>query len=585
MTKPVINQLGSIGLMADADPTMIPDAAFTDVLNVRFNGREIEPCLGNVAEGYYLETDASAHYAATPMLMEHVIFDGFSNGASLLFYLTQHTKDDDTSQLITSTASQNMSTPKCATMTEFNDWPLESPWLYYKGQINNCPFFGSMTHAPVGKQYDWTGFDSLPGWGEQTDGTQTTTTRRWSCRKMVMFDNRLLMLNTTEESSGGVDVPLPSRVRWSGFAQENAFPINWDDTAANRTPEEYAAAVIDGYAGWQDLSDPSQLVDACTMGGTLYVYSERQTFSLTPSGNDQAPFITKLVYSDLGCLDIGCVVNAKGYNYVFTGSDVIRHDSVSWKSIADGVCREWLTELVGDASPGMVRMLSYPELNEVWVMCRGDDQESGDYAKTQALTYNYINGTWSKRSLPYIYDAVFAPLPPSSDLIPVQWDDNATTWDEETSLWDNSARKISQGVMIGSCAATENNAPAIYYLNSGFSEYRHTFADGIWQMRVQPLQCYVERRGLEFGVGSRYMVQATYLNGKGTDPLTVKIGRADNPDGGYTWDTQSITSLYNQRRQTWRAEGETHGYRLEISGQGSIPVGISFTVTETGMAY
>lgn len=581
MTKPVINQLGSIGLMADADPTMVPDAAFTDVLNVRFNGREIEPCLGNQAEPYYLKTTSGAAYGAVPMLMEHIIFDGFSNGASLMVYLTRHTKDDDTSKWVTNAATQNMATPTCATMTTFNDWPIESPWLYYKGQVNNCPFFGSMNHKPMGKQYDWTGFDALPGWGEQTDGTQTTAARRWTCRKIVMFDNRLLMLNTIEESAGGVDIPYPSRVRWSGFAQENAFPINWDDTAANRTPEEFAAAVIDGYAGWQDLSDTSQMVDACTMGGTLFVYSERQTFSLTPSGNDQAPFITKLLYSDLGCLDIGCAVNAKGYNYVFTGSDVIRHDNVSWKSIADGACREYLAELVGNASPGMVRMLSYPELNEIWVMCRGSDQADGDYAKVMALTYNYINGTWSKRSLPYIYDATFAPLPPSSDLIPKQWDQNTGTWDAETALWDNSSRRISQGVMIGSCAAS----PSIYYLNTGYKESRHIYSSDTWKMQEQSLQCYVERRGLEFGVGQRFMIQATYLNGKGTDPLTVKVGRADNPDGGYTWDSQDIASLATQRRQTWRAEGEVHGYRLEIAGRGAIPVGISFTTVSTGNAY
>lgn len=578
MTKPVINQLGSVGLMADADPTMIPDAAFTDVLNVRFNGREIEPCLGNQVEPYYMTKADGTVQTLRLYLMEKVIFDGFSNGAAMIFYFfpTGSSGGGETMAIW----SQNMSTPALQGVTQFSDWPDAGAWECYKGQINNCPFFGSVSHYPVGKQYDWEGFATLPGWGEQTDGTQTTVARRWTCRKMVMFDNRLLMLNTTEESAGGVDVPYPSRVRWSGFAQENAFPINWDDTAANRTPEEYAAVVIDGYAGWQDLSDPSQLVDACTMGGTLFVYSERQTYSLTPSGNDQAPFITKLLYSDLGCLDIGCVVNAKGYNYVFTGSDVIRHDNVSWKSIADGVCREWLAGLVGDASPGMVRLLSFPELNEIWVMCRGDDQDSGDYAKTQALTYNYINGTWSKRSLPYINDAIFAPLPPASDLIPTLWDNNANTWDAETALWDNSARKISQGVMVGACAAG-----GVYYLNSGYSEARHVYSGGAWSMVTQPLQCYVERRGMEFGIGNRYMIQATYLNGKGVDPLTVKIGRADNPDGGYTWDSQDVASLSSQRRQTWRAEGEVHGYRLEISGQGSIPVGISFTVTETGMAY
>lgn len=584
MTKPVINQLGSVGMMLDGDPTMIPDQAFTDVLNVRFNGREIEQTLGNVLEPYYETDGVGTVNSWSAYLLQTAIFDGFSNGARLLFQLMPTPQGTTEPASAIQVAWQNMSAPNITWSTAFTWAVADNPWLMWKTAINNCPIFGCLAETPMGKQYDWEDFATLTGWGEQTIGNDGTTsnivTRRWSCKRMIAFDNRLLMLNTTEESSGGVDVPYPSRVRWSGFAQENAFPINWDDTAANRTPQDYAAAVIDGYAGWQDLSDDTQLIDACENGGTLYVYSERRTYSLTPSGNDQSPFITKTVYSDLGCLDVGCVVNAKGYNYVFTGSDVVRHDAVSWKSIADGVCREWLADLVAAANPGMVRMLNYPELNEIWVMCRGDDQNDGDYAKTQALTYNYVNGTWSKRTLPYIYDAVFAPLAPESDMIPVLWDNNATAWDDETAIWDNGAQKVSQGTMIGSCAAG-----GIYYLNSGYKETRHVYSGGTWSMQQQDLQCYVEKRGMEFSVGSRSMVQATYLNGRGTDPLSLSIGRADNPDGGYTWDKQDIAALYQQRRLTWRTEGEAHGYRMEITGQGSIPVGITFTVTDTGAAY
>lgn len=581
MTKPTINQLGAVGLMLDGDSSMIPDQAFTDVLNVRFNGREIEQALGNQRELYYTQKIDGTDWDIAPWLMQPTIFDGFSNGARQVYYLTWTMLDDTTTPPTEGVAVyvQNMTAPDFKYMWQANSW-ANDPWSTYKGQINNCPFFGQVGQAPAGKQYDWTGFDALPGWGEQTGGDQVVVSRRWTCKNLVSFDNRLIMMNTAEEDSGGVDVPYPARLRWSGFAQENAFPINWDDTAANRTPEEFAAAVIDGYAGWQDLTSSTQLIDACENGGTLYVYTERETFSLTPSGNDQSPFITKLVYSDLGVLDIGCCVNAKGYNYVFTGSDVIRHDSVSWKSIADGVCREWLANLVAAAAPGMVRMVNYPELNEIWVMCRGDDQESGDYAKTQALTYNYINGTWSKRSLPYIYDAVFAPLAPESSMIPVLWDNNNTAWDDETSTWDVGQSKVSQGAMIGGCAAG-----GVYYLNAGYKESRHIYSGGVWAMQEQAVQCYVEKRGMEFNVGYRSMIQATYLNGKGTDPLTVSMGRADNPDGGYTWDKQSIAQLYTQRRQTWRTEGEAFGYRLEITGQGSIPVGITFTVTDTGAAY
>lgn len=575
MTKTIINQLGSVGLMIDGDPTMLPDAAFTDAINVRFNGREIAPCLGNAPASYYTTAPDGTVNQEPLYRLQSVIFDGFSNGSSLLFALGHHvtTSEDATTSEDVAIYQQNMGEPSFAPLTVTN-FPAGEVWPLYKGQINNCPFFGRDGYAPLGKQYDWTGFDIFPSWGEQTGGDQVVVERRWTCKNMVSFDNRLLALNTVEESTGGVDVPYPNRVRWSGFAQENALPINWDDTAANRTPEDFAAAVIDGYAGWQDLSSGAQIIDACENGGTLYIYTERETFSLTPSGNDQAPFVTKLVYSDLGCLDIGCCVNAHGYNYVFTGNDIVRHDSVSWKSIADGCCRDWLSAYVDDHAPGKVRMTNFPELSEIWVMCGGTDQAAGDYAKTFALTYNYVKNTWSKKTLPYIYDTCFLPLPPTT--LSKTWDDNTTSWDEETAAWDDAVDKVSQGTMVGSCAAG-----TLYYLNWGETEYRHVYKNSVWAMQQRPLQCYVERRGLEFNVGYRSMITETYLNGKGTNPITISLARADNPDAGYTWDTQTA-NLYQQRRNTWRTEGEAHGYRFEISGQGSIPVGINFTIKGTG---
>lgn len=578
MTKPAINQLGSKGLMLDGDPTMLPDQAFTDCLNVRFNGREIAPYLGNQLTQYYT-TDNTQTYQPQPLwLIDTVMFDAFSAGSTLLFGLGVSGTDVCIWQ-------QSLAAPdfkKLPITTDENyatGFTLDSLWTSYKGQINNCIMFGTLNAAPLGKQYDWDGFDTLTAWGQQTiieAGAPVIENRRWTCRKIVSFDNRLLMLATTEESQGGADIPYPTRVRWSGFAQENAFPINWDDTAANRTPEDFAAAVIDGYAGWQDLSSNYQVIDAAANGGTLFIYTERETYTMTPSGNDMAPFVTKLLYSDLGCLDIGCCLNAHGYNYVFTGSDVVKHDSVSWKSIADGAVRDWLSDYVENHNPGMVRLMNFPELSEIWLMLYGTDQDytGGDYSKTIALTYNYVKGTWSRKTLPYINDVCFCQLPPTA--YPTTWDAANVIWDDDAIVWDAGSDKTAQGTMIGACAAG-----GIYYLNYGATEVRHAYSGSTYTMKQQSLQCYVERRGLTFNTGYREMITETYLNGSGANDINLTVGRADNPDSGYTWESQTL-SLAAQRRSTWRAEGGAHGYRLELSGQGAIPIGINFTVVSTG---
>ncbi|ASG63928.1 hypothetical protein CEW81_18240 [Kluyvera genomosp. 3] len=77
------------------------------------------------------------------------------------------------------------------------------------------------------------------------------------------------------------------------------------------------------------------------------------------------------------------------------------------------------------------------------------------------------------------------------------------------------------------------------------------------------------------------MISELYLNGKGSNDITIKVGRADNPDSGYTWDTQTANLAYD-RLSTWCAEGGVHAYRLEIAGQGDVPVGVKFKTVSTG---
>lgn len=572
MSKTPVKGLGKIGIVYDADPADLPLNAITDALNVRFAGGEIEQCQGNKLEPYYmLKADATASNHPI-MLMQPVLYDGFSNGARMLFYLGVNAADNTVWIW-----SQNMDSPSFAgSPAATAEWSPEDAWFSYKGQINNCPYFGQSGFAPVGKQYDWTDFAMLPGWGEQTDGAGVVTERQWTCRNLIPFGNRLLMLNTREETSGGVMNPYPSRIRYSGFTQQNAFPINWDDTALNRPPEEAAAAVIDGYAGWLELSTTSQLVDACDNGGTLYVYSERETFSLTPSGNANSPFIVKQVYSDLGCLDLGCVVNAKGYNYVFTGNDFVRHDAVRWESLAEGVCRDYLAEVVANPLPGAVRLVNYPELNEIWVMTKGNDQLADDCAKTQCLTYNYLTGTWGRKTLPYILDAAFAPLAPASGERPELWDGAVGTWDEDAQEW-GGATKIAQGTMIGSCAKG-----GIYYLNAGYEESRHVYSGGAWSMQTQPLHCFIERKGIDLADGRRQFITKTELNGRGQAALDFSIAGAESPDAGYAWEKQSIASLINERRHTWLVEGACHGFRMEFYGQGQIPNSVTIYHEDAG---
>ncbi|MHC5178852.1 hypothetical protein [Serratia rhizosphaerae] len=60
----------------------------------------------------------------------------------------------------------------------------------------------------------------------------------------------------------------------------------------------------------------------------------------------------------------------------------------------------------------------------------------------------------------------------------------------------------------------------IYYLDKGYTEWQHDYVNGEWSMSNTPINCYAERRSLQFGAGDRCMVSEAYINGRSVNALT-----------------------------------------------------------------
>ncbi|MBF4180806.1 hypothetical protein, partial [Lelliottia nimipressuralis] len=135
----------------------LPDQAFTDAVNVRFNGREIAPYLGNQLTQYYTTDNTQTYQPQALWLIDTVMFDAFSAGAVLVYGLGVSGTDVCIWQ-------QSMAAPDFKKLPITSDdnfatgFTTTSIWTAYKAQINNCIMFGTLDHAPLGKQYDWDGF-------------------------------------------------------------------------------------------------------------------------------------------------------------------------------------------------------------------------------------------------------------------------------------------------------------------------------------------------------------------------------------------------------------------------------------------
>jgi len=249
------------------------------------------------------------------------------------------------------------------------DYAATLDTLWNGGVLNGVPIVNNGVDAP---QY----------WSTISTGTKLAALPNWpaatTCRVMRPYLNFMFAFDVTKTGTR-----YPHRVKWSHPADPGAVPSSWDETSATLDAGEF------------DLDGAGFVVDAMPMGNTLIIYKQYSTHACTLSGNTLI-FNFKPLFSGIGMIAPDCGVDVDGTHYVFTQSDIIRHDGTQVQSLLDKATRRWLFRQIDTTMLERCFVTKSVFHNEI-LFCY---PSVGYTSCNKALVYNYKDGTLGVRDLP-----------------------------------------------------------------------------------------------------------------------------------------------------------------------------------------
>jgi len=297
-----------------------------------------------------------------------------------------------------------------------------------------------------------------PQWLAFSPEFKTTHERVFTCKIIVCFKDRLLLLNTIEQDAAlAVNSAYTNRCRYS----HNGSPLSV--TAFLQVNQL-------GYTGggYTDAPTKEQIVSAKFIKDRLIVFFERSTWELAYTNNDASPFVWQRLNMELGSestystVPFDKVIYSIGNTGIHgcNGSNVERIDS----KIADTVfqirnfqegpqrthgIRDFFTEMV---------YWTYPRSN----------QSSFSKYPSKVLTYNYKNGSWA------LNDDCITCFGYYEQQTGLTWADLTMPWSEWTAPWNSGTQQAlhrqiiagnQQGYVFIVDADTPKNAPVMSITN------------------------------------------------------------------------------------------------------------------------
>ena len=264
--------------------------------------------------------------------------------------------------------------------------------------------------------------------GTGTMATITAWPAGYKCASIRPFKNYLVAVNITKSGTN-----YPHLVLWSSEADPGSLPTSWDVTDKTKNAGDSPAMA----------DDPSLAVDQLPLGDANILYKENAIYSMVLSGNDFIFNINRLPIP-FGARGRNCVANTPLGHVVLTHGDVILHNGSTFKQIATGRIRKWLSDNIDGANRSRCFVVTSPRFNEVWICFPALSQTKC----TRAAVWNWIDDTWSVRSLPNVTFGAIGQI--DASLISV-WDSDSDAWDNDQSLWDQNELSEGQAHLLMGC--------------------------------------------------------------------------------------------------------------------------------------
>lgn len=357
----------------------------------------------------------------------------------------------------------------------------------------------------------------------------------WRARAMRSLKRFLVALDITKSG-----VRNPYMIKWSHQAPAGGVPTTWDE----------ADATLD--AGEWDLpADGGWIIDAFPIRDSLMIYKEYESWLMQYVGGIDI-FRFNKQFSSFGAITRRCATEFfNGKHLVFTGDDIVLHDSQQARSVADFKTRKLLASLVDAANFSRSFVVPDFRAKEVWICF----PEVGNTWPNKALVWNWLHDNWGVRDLPAA--AFIAPgvVNPTDSTDP--WSGAVGSWDTDTIAWGDRVYRPTQREMLYAL-------PEVTKLMIG---------DSTQQFDGANFTAYVEREGLGFPLKvdlppdfeSKKFLQGLWPRISGTQGgvVNVYIGTQERIGGAITWSPPRGFVIGTSKFVDCRLNSRLHALRFE----------------------
>ena len=389
-----LRNLHESGLAPDAPRTALPPTVWSDGRNIRFNDGAIEKIQGTTSIFNQAKTDAShMAYWATP-------------GNESYLYVTNSPVLAEVFRVTADGTETNITRSTAYTAADANNvrqrWQSSIIAGGYAAVLNNrldAPQYILEDETAAGLLQDLPGWDYLNGTAVSGVNVQHTTAGVIESFGSVLIAGDLTYYSSTDiQDSATTFVRAPSTIRVSARADRGNVPRAWDPF-----PTTIPAGGIT-FENEFELADTSPVIAISSLQGNAYIFTGSAIHQMTPDLGEAF-----IITNTRGALNAESVIEANGVLYCIGSDDIYTfsgHPS-SVQSIADTRVRE---EFYRNLHPNFfdrVFMVHNTEFNEVWICY--PRASSVDGFCDEALIFNYINNTWTRKDMDNVIHGVTGP--------------------------------------------------------------------------------------------------------------------------------------------------------------------------------
>jgi hypothetical protein len=340
---------------------------------------------------------------------------------------------------------------------------------------------------------------------------------------------------------------MPDTLWWSAGAAPGAIPQEW-------------LPAPDNDAGDMTLADsPGAIVDGLSLRDTLIVYKQFSSYVLTYVAG-QYVYTQRKLFLTTGLQNRNCVAELNGEHWVMTGSDVIRHDGQSFRSVVQDKIKSEIIESIDPSKTLLTCTTNRIKENQFWVCIA----TQGQTWLNRAYVINTITGDVGKLDMPGV--AFVARGIVAATVGGNSWDSDSNSWDSDITFWDQQSYSPTEDSLL-LCDPDANKL------------WNHGLTDTI---DGQPMPAFCERLSLPINNNIlRALVTRVVprLEGEPGEVINVRVGGQAYFNQPITWSDQlpftigasvGVECQIEGRLISVRFEGLTnkvwklHSYRLGV---------------------